>query len=100
MVTITDDLEADVSIPNKKVVVVMARIHPCDTASSYVIQGEEHRNNLLDFTQPFLYFRNDGVSRKRSWDSKRFAKTRRVQTFSYHVSGWSLPWKFKMYFIR
>ena len=39
MVTIADDLEADVSSPNKKIVVVMARIHPCDTASSYVMQG-------------------------------------------------------------
>ena len=39
MVTIADDLEADISKPNMKIVVVLARIHPCDSASSYVIQG-------------------------------------------------------------
>ena len=39
LVTITDDLEADVSVESKRVVVVLARIHPCDTASSFVIQG-------------------------------------------------------------
>ena len=41
MVTITDDVEADVSADGKRIVVVMARIHPCDAISSFVIQGQQ-----------------------------------------------------------
>ena len=48
MVTITDDVEADVSFEGKRVVVVMARIHPCDSISSFVIQG--HNRSNMSFT--------------------------------------------------
>ena len=44
MVTITDDVEADVSADGKRIVVVMARIHPCDAISSFVIQGQQMPN--------------------------------------------------------
>lgn len=43
MTTITDNIEADVSDERKKIIVVMARIHPCDSVSSYVCQG------MMDF---------------------------------------------------
>ena len=53
MVTITDDVEADVSADGKRIVVVMARIHPCDAISSFVIQGQQ-----LSFFLSILKYRD------------------------------------------
>ena len=40
MVTITDDVEMDVN--GKKLVIVMARCHPADTATSFMAQGNNY----------------------------------------------------------
>ncbi len=43
MTTISDNVDADISDPDKRVVVVLARVHPCDSASSIVVQA------MMDF---------------------------------------------------
>ena len=39
MMTITDDVDGDVS-NDKRLVIVMARVHPGEPLSSFVIQGD------------------------------------------------------------